>query len=105
MEYSKDYKIITIEELFSIICDMEYIDEIAFTVDNNLEQEPSGWYGIQKNNIQNTDYYDVIGYYGANFLLTFDVANFNFEEFKQRILSSMYGFDGKHVCIKLETDE
>lgn len=104
MEYSKDYKIITIEELFSIICDMEYIDEIAFTADNNLEQEPSGWYGIQKINLFDNDYY-VVGYYGGNFLLTFDVGEFDLEEFKQYILSSVYGFDGKHVCIELRTDE
>ena len=104
MDYSKYYKIITIEELFSTICDMEYIDEIAFTPDNNLEQEPSGWYGIRKINLFDNDYY-VVGYYGGNFLLTFDVGDFNFEEFNQSILSSVYDFDGKHICIDLGTDE
>lgn len=100
------YKIITIEELFHIMCDMEYIDEITFTADNNLEVEPSGWYEIKKMNIFDSDRY-VIGYYGGSQSAIIDAVDFTMEELTHALkeVLSFEGFDGEHICIDLGEEE
>lgn len=100
------YKIITIEELFHIMCDMEYIDEITFTADNNLEVEPSGWYGIKKMNIFDSDRY-VIGYYGGYKAAILDAVDFGMEDLRYALKDVLCFecYDGEHICVDLGEEE
>ena len=100
------YKIITIEELFHIMCDMEYIDEITFTADNNLMQEPSGWYGIKKMNIFDSDRY-IIGYYGGSQSAILDAVDFGMDDliYALKEVLSFESFDQEHICLDLGEEE
>lgn len=106
MNMNKRYRIITVEELFHIMCDMEYIDEIAFTADNNLDFEPSGWYGIKKLNIFDSDRY-VIGYYGGFQSAILDAVDFGMDDLTHALkeVLSFEGYDGEHICIDLGEEE
>lgn len=100
------YKIITIDELYYTMCYMEYSDEITFTADNSLEVEPSGWYGIKKLNIFDSDRY-VIGYYGGAQSAIIDAVDLTMEELIHALKDVLCFecYDGEHICVDLGEEE
>lgn len=44
---SKRYKIVTVSELEKMLKEKKLFESVDFTFDSELEEEPTGWYGVK----------------------------------------------------------
>lgn len=106
MKFIETYKIITVKELADMLESREFDESVDFTFDDEIVDEPTGWFGVKKVSLFDEPYGCIaVGYYGGSDMTIRSInPDIPLEQTLREMLQEVADFNSevKTVCVDMK---